>query len=114
MTTRLASLAETDGIRLNVSRLAGSRRMKCGITGNLLRRTVCLHDYSLPIKSRPLSFSLLKNRSLSGRVLVWWSEVAPRLIEWGDRGYRELSGLVKADALAEAPGRYDLSLNIAS
>ena len=27
--------------------------------------------------------------SLAGRVIVWWSEDdAPRLIEWGDRGYR--------------------------
>ena len=33
---------------------------------------------------------LAEDRSLAGRVLVWWSEDAPRLIEWGDRGYRDL------------------------
>ncbi len=29
------------------------------------------------------------DRSLNGRIVVWWSEDAPRLIQWGDRGYRE-------------------------
>jgi hypothetical protein len=33
---------------------------------------------------------LAEDRSLAGRVLVWWSEDAPRLIKWGDRGYRDL------------------------
>lgn len=33
---------------------------------------------------------LAEDRSLAGRVLVWWSEGAVRLIEWGDRGYRDL------------------------
>jgi NAD(P)-dependent dehydrogenase (short-subunit alcohol dehydrogenase family) len=31
---------------------------------------------------------LATDQSLNGRVLVWWSEDAPRLIDWGDRGYR--------------------------
>src|ERR1051326_330811 len=31
---------------------------------------------------------LATDRSLMGRVLVWWSEDDPGLIEWGDRGYR--------------------------
>ena len=33
---------------------------------------------------------LSEDKSLAGRVLVWWSEDAPRLIKWGDRGYRDL------------------------
>jgi len=33
---------------------------------------------------------LAEDRALAGRVLVWWSEDAPYLIEWGDRGYREI------------------------
>jgi hypothetical protein len=33
---------------------------------------------------------LANDQSLAGRVLVWWSEDAPRLIKWGDRGYREV------------------------
>lgn len=28
------------------------------------------------------------DNSLNGRVIVWWSEDAPRTIGWGDRGYR--------------------------
>ena len=31
---------------------------------------------------------LATDRSLNGRVVVWWSEDLPRLIDWGDRGYR--------------------------
>jgi len=31
---------------------------------------------------------LATDKTLNGRVVVWWSEDAPRLIEWGDRGYR--------------------------
>jgi hypothetical protein len=33
---------------------------------------------------------LADDASLAGRVLVWWSEDAPQLIQWGDRGYRDL------------------------
>jgi NAD(P)-dependent dehydrogenase (short-subunit alcohol dehydrogenase family) len=31
---------------------------------------------------------LATDKSLTGRVIVWWSEDSPRLVEWGDRGYR--------------------------
>ena len=34
---------------------------------------------------------LATDRSLNGRVVVWWSEDSPRLIEWGDRGYRDFA-----------------------
>ena len=34
---------------------------------------------------------LAEDRSLAGRVVVWWSEDPPRLIEWGDRGYRDVT-----------------------
>ena len=36
---------------------------------------------------------LAADESLSGRVVIWWSDAAPRLIEWGDRGYREAAEL---------------------
>jgi hypothetical protein len=46
---------------------------------------------------------LAEDRSLAGRVLVWWSENAPRLIEWGDKaiaisasGHRGHWGLVNS------------------
>jgi NAD(P)-dependent dehydrogenase (short-subunit alcohol dehydrogenase family) len=32
---------------------------------------------------------LAMDRSLAGRVVAWWSDDEPRLIQWGDRGYRE-------------------------
>lgn len=31
---------------------------------------------------------LASDESLNGRVVLWWSEGQPRLIPWGDRGYR--------------------------
>jgi NAD(P)-dependent dehydrogenase (short-subunit alcohol dehydrogenase family) len=34
---------------------------------------------------------LATDRSLNGRVVVWWSEDPPRLIQWGDRGYRNVA-----------------------
>jgi NAD(P)-dependent dehydrogenase (short-subunit alcohol dehydrogenase family) len=34
---------------------------------------------------------LATDASLNGRVVVWWSEDAPRLIQWGDRGYRNFA-----------------------
>jgi NAD(P)-dependent dehydrogenase (short-subunit alcohol dehydrogenase family) len=35
-------------------------------------------------------FRLATDESLSGRVMVWWSEDEPRLIPFGDRGYERL------------------------
>jgi NAD(P)-dependent dehydrogenase (short-subunit alcohol dehydrogenase family) len=34
---------------------------------------------------------LATDSSLNGRVIVWWSEDSPRIIEWGDRGYRTVA-----------------------
>jgi hypothetical protein len=34
---------------------------------------------------------LATDETLSGRVLVWWSDDVPRLIQWGDRGYEEFA-----------------------
>lgn len=94
MTTRLASLAETDNIRVN-----------CLAPGWIATDEVRLYWESLTpaerieygVPSRLLSVDqvsdavmrLAADRSLRGRVVVWWSEDEPRLIKWGDRGYRE-------------------------
>lgn len=95
MTTRLAYLAEIDGIRVN-----------CVAPGWIGTNEVRQHWEALSptertarkIPARLLTTDqisdvvvrLADDRSLVGRVLVWWSEDAPRLIEWGDRGYRDL------------------------
>jgi NAD(P)-dependent dehydrogenase (short-subunit alcohol dehydrogenase family) len=95
MTTRLASLAETDGIRVNClapgwiatdgprqywESLAPSERAERGIPSRLLT-TDEVSDAVV---------RLADDSSLAGRVVVWWSDNAPGLIPWGDRGYRDL------------------------
>jgi len=94
MTTRLAPLAETDGIRVNC--LAPG-----WITTNEVRRyweSLTPPERRAPsIPSRLLTTDqisdavvrLARDQSLYGRVLVWWSEDNPRLIAWGDKGYCE-------------------------
>jgi NAD(P)-dependent dehydrogenase (short-subunit alcohol dehydrogenase family) len=95
MTTRLASLAETDDIRVNClapgwiategvrqywESLTAAQRGERGVPSRLLT----------PDQVAEVVVRLAEDRSLAGRVLVWWSEDAPGLIEWGDRGYGEL------------------------
>jgi len=98
MTTRLAPLAETDRIRVNClapgwlatdgprqywESLTPSQRVERGVPARLLTA-----DQVAAAVVR-----LADDESLAGRVLVWWSEDAPRLIEWGDRGYRNAVAL---------------------
>src|SRR4029077_10487383 len=92
MTTRLAPLAATDRIRVNClapgwiatdgprqywESLTPSERRERGVPSRLLSI-----DEVADIVVR-----LATDRSLNGRIVAWWSEQAPRLIEWGDRGY---------------------------
>lgn len=93
MTTRLASLAETDGIRVNClapgwiategvrqywESVAPSERAARGVPSRLLTTE----------EVAKAVVRLAQDDALAGRVLVWWSEDTPRLIEWCDRGYR--------------------------
>jgi NAD(P)-dependent dehydrogenase (short-subunit alcohol dehydrogenase family) len=95
MTTRLAPLATTDRIRVNClapgwiatdgprqywESLTPSERAERGVPSRLLTT-----DQVAEAVVR-----LAEDVSLAGRVLVWWSEHAPQLIQWGDRGYRDL------------------------
>lgn len=98
MTTRLASLAQTAGIRVNClapgwiatdeprhywESLTPSERAERGVPSRLLT----LDQVAEAV------VRLADDVSLAGRVLVWWSEDAPQLIQWGDRGYRDLVAL---------------------
>lgn len=95
MTTRLAPLAETDGIRVNC--LAPGWIATDGVQ-QYWESLTSAERSARSVPSRLLTTDqiseavvrLAEDRSLVGRVLVWWSEEAPRLIEWGDRGYRDL------------------------
>jgi NAD(P)-dependent dehydrogenase (short-subunit alcohol dehydrogenase family) len=98
MTTVLAALADTDGIRVNClapgwiatdgprqywESLTPAERTERGVPSKLLA----------PEDVAAMVVRLATDTSLNGRVVVWWSEDRPRLIAWGDRGYRDLEDL---------------------
>jgi NAD(P)-dependent dehydrogenase (short-subunit alcohol dehydrogenase family) len=95
MTTRLASLAKTDRIRVNClapgwiatdgprqywESLTPAERAARGVPSRLLT----IDQVAQAV------LRLADDDSLAGRVLVWWSEDTPQLIQLGDRGYRDL------------------------
>jgi NAD(P)-dependent dehydrogenase (short-subunit alcohol dehydrogenase family) len=95
MTTRLAPLAEKNNIRVNClapgwvateglrqywESLTPAERLERGVPSRLLT----IEQVSEAV------LRLADDQSLAGRVLVWWSEDAPYLIQWGDRGYRNV------------------------
>jgi len=92
LTTRLAGLAETDRIRVNClapgwidtegprqywESLTVEQRRERGVPSRLLT-TAQIADAVI---------RLATDEALAGRVVLWWSDDAPRLIAWGDRGY---------------------------
>jgi meso-butanediol dehydrogenase / (S,S)-butanediol dehydrogenase / diacetyl reductase len=92
MTTRLETLAQSDGIRVNClapgwiasggalqywESLTPAERIERHVPSRLLA----------PDEIAEAVVRLAEDRSLAGRVVVWWSEDSPRLITWGDRGY---------------------------
>ena len=98
LTTTLAGLAESDGIRVNClapgwiatdgprqywESLTPAQRLERGVPSTLLS-TAQIGDAVV---------RLATDTSLAGRVLVWWSEDEPRLIQWGDRGYAQFTEL---------------------
>jgi 3(or 17)beta-hydroxysteroid dehydrogenase len=95
LTTTLASLAESDHIRVNClapgwiavpavrgywEALTPEQRAERGAPARLLE----LDEIADAV------VRLATDESLYGRVLVWWSDDTPRFIRWGDRGYAEL------------------------
>lgn len=94
MTTGLASLAKSDGIRVNClapgwiatggaleywKSLTPAERIARGVPSRLLE----------PGEIADMVVRIAADSSLAGRVVLWWSEESPRLVSWGDRGYRE-------------------------
>jgi NAD(P)-dependent dehydrogenase (short-subunit alcohol dehydrogenase family) len=98
LTTALAGLADTDGIRVNClapgwistdgprqywESLTPAQRRDRGVPSKLLT-TAQVASAVVRLATDP---------SLAGRVLAWWSEDEPRLVRWGDRGYAEYEDL---------------------
>lgn len=99
LTTTLAGLAATDGIRVNClapgwiatdgprqywESLTPAQRLERGVPSRLLT----VDEVASAV------LYLATDPALSGRVLVWWSEDRPRLIRWGDRGYKNADEVV--------------------
>jgi len=94
MTTQLAEFTEPHGIRVNClapgwiaaggalaywSSLTPSERSEHSVPATLLE----------PEDVADVVMRIADDESLSGRVGVGWAEDTPRLIRWGDRGYRD-------------------------
>jgi NAD(P)-dependent dehydrogenase (short-subunit alcohol dehydrogenase family) len=92
LTTGVAKEIAGDGIRINClapgwiaseapkqywESLTAAERVERGVPSKLLSTD----------EIAGMVVRLATDRSLNGRVVVWWSEDVPRLIEWGDRGY---------------------------
>jgi len=67
----------TEGPRRYWESLTAAERVERGVPARLL----AIDDVA------DIVAQLAADRSLSGRVVVWWSDDEPRLIEWADRGY---------------------------
>ncbi len=95
LTTMLTGLGETDGIRVNClapgwiaseqvraywEPLTPEQRIERGAPARLLQ----LDEVAAAV------LRLATDRTLYGRVMVWWSEDEPKLIPWGDPGYASL------------------------
>ena len=93
LTTGLAELAKTDGIRVNClapgwiategprkywESLTPAERAERGVPAALLSTAQIAQAV----------VRLATDDSLAGRVLFWWSDDEPKLLAWGDRGYK--------------------------
>jgi len=94
MTTALAPMVMNDNIRVNVlapgwiatdeprqdwESLTPAERASRGVPATLLTTDQIAGGVS----------RLALDPALNGRLVIWWSDDKPRLVRWGDRGYRE-------------------------
>jgi 3-oxoacyl-[acyl-carrier protein] reductase len=102
LTTTLAGLAASDNIRVNClapgwiatdgprqywESLTPEQRAERGVPSRLLT----------PDQIAGAVVTLATDETLAGRVMLWWSDDAPRLIQWGDRGYAAHEGVLKLE-----------------
>ena len=71
----------SDGPRQYWESLTPAQRAERGVPSKLL----------LTEEIAEMVLRLATDRSLNGRIVMWWSEDPPRLIQWGDRGYRNVA-----------------------
>jgi NAD(P)-dependent dehydrogenase (short-subunit alcohol dehydrogenase family) len=71
----------TDGPRQYWESLTPAQRAERGVPSKLLSTE----------EIAEMVVTLATDSSLNGRIVVWWSEDLPLLIEWGDRGYQTVA-----------------------
>jgi len=77
----------TDGPRQYWESLTPEQRAERGVPSRLLT----------PDQIADAVFTLATDETLAGRVMLWWSDDAPRLIQWGDRGYAVYEDVLKLE-----------------
>lgn len=70
---------DSDGPRQYWESLTPDERAERGVPSRLLKTT----------EIADIVARMASDESLNGRLVVWWSEDRPRLVAWGDRGYRD-------------------------
>jgi NAD(P)-dependent dehydrogenase (short-subunit alcohol dehydrogenase family) len=94
LTTALSPVVGKDGIRVNCLAPGwiatdGPRQYWESLTPDERRERGVPATLLMPEQVADAVVRLATDESLTGRVLLWWSEDAPRLIAWGDRGYED-------------------------
>ena len=95
LTTMLAFLGEKENIRVNclAPGWIASEQVRAYWEPLTAEERLARHAPSRLLSLDEVATAvhrLATDESLSGRVLVWWSEDPPRLIPWNDRGYAAL------------------------
>ena len=97
LTTSMARLALQSGVRVNclAPGWIGTDEVRAyweALTPEQrVARGAPVHRLLTPDDVAGAVVRLATDDSLSGRILVWWSEDDPQLVRWGDRGYKDLA-----------------------